>query len=125
MSRIILVDDNESSLVALRSYLVMAGKHDVDTANSGVEAETKLLAGRYDVLLFDYFVHDINGLDLLRWCRGRGISTPCIIQSAIDEVELREIEVKAIDEKLSPVATLPKIVEPLSLVLDTITLLTK
>ncbi len=124
MSKILVVDDNEAAADQTKAYLEIIGKHEVRIAYSPTAARLLLADAKYDVLIFDYRMGE-TGIDLLRWSRKRGIATPCIILSAIDPEKLHEIESSAVAEKLSPVVALPKIVEPLSLLLDTILLLTK
>jgi PAS domain S-box-containing protein len=59
--RILVVEDDTLQAQILESVLLAAG-FEVDVVNSGIEAMREMLPGRYDVVLLDYKVLEINGL---------------------------------------------------------------
>ena len=62
MSRdILVVDDNERHLDILTSILASVG-HDVEACSSGVEALQRLERRRYDAVLLDMVMPEVNGM---------------------------------------------------------------
>jgi two-component system, chemotaxis family, chemotaxis protein CheY len=70
----LVVDDHRTMTRIVRSQLRQLGYLDVDEANSGTEALTKLCKRRYGLIFSDWYMEGITGLDLLRAVRGdRGL----------------------------------------------------
>ena len=63
--RILVVDDDESVLAAFRRVLSKNG-YAVDTVSTAGKALEKLASNRYDVLLLDIRLPDMEGTDLLQ-----------------------------------------------------------
>lgn len=84
MSRdILVVDDNERHLDILSSILSSVG-HDVESCSSGVEALQRLDRRRYDAVLLDMVMPEVNGLVVNDQMRlgGLNIKTPVIACTA-------------------------------------------
>ncbi len=60
-ARILIVEDDGLQAQILESVLVAAG-FEVDTVSSGLDAIQQTRPGRYDVILVDYRIPEINGL---------------------------------------------------------------
>ena len=67
---VLVVDDHGTMIKVVRSQLRQLGFADVDEANSGAEALTKLCARHYGLIFSDWHMEPISGLDLLRAFRG-------------------------------------------------------
>jgi|SRR5579864_80712 len=67
---ILVVDDHGTMIKIVRSQLRQLGFVDVDEANSGDEALTKMSVRRYGLIFSDWHMEPISGLDLLRAVRG-------------------------------------------------------
>jgi two-component system chemotaxis response regulator CheY len=67
---VLVVDDHGTMIKVVRSQLRQLGFADVDEANSGAEALTKLCARHYGLIFSDWHMEPISGLDLLRAVRG-------------------------------------------------------
>ncbi|MFH0946979.1 MAG: response regulator [Planctomycetota bacterium] len=67
--RILIVDDEESILAMLTEFFGGLGLMDVDTAINGYEAGTKTVSFKPDLLLIDYNLGDLTGLDVARTVR--------------------------------------------------------
>jgi len=82
MSKLILLaDDDRASLELSRRALEQAG-HLVVAASSGLEARRALDAGRFDVVVTDIFMPDMDGLELIRYICKSGRTAPIIAMSA-------------------------------------------
>ena len=83
--RILIVDDEEKIIAALRRLLRREG-YDLVTANSGAEALTLLEADPVPLVISDYRMPGMTGVELLREVRERWPSTLRIILSGYSEV---------------------------------------
>jgi DNA-binding response OmpR family regulator len=89
--RILLVEDEPKMAELIRRVLV-AERHVVDRAGDAVGALGLATAAEsfpYDVLVLDRMLPDLDGLDLLRMLRTRGIRTPALMLTALGGVEDR------------------------------------
>src|SRR5947209_5772895 len=75
---ILLVDDNHDGILARRSILEELG-YRVVTANSGAEALTRIEEQVFDLLITDYKMSPIDGLELIAELRKRQMSIPIIL----------------------------------------------
>lgn len=75
MKNLLIVDDSKAMRMVVRRALRQAelGEHQVDEAANGQEALTKLRCGRFDLVLADWNMPEMNGIDLLRAVRSEGI----------------------------------------------------
>jgi CheY-like chemotaxis protein/anti-sigma regulatory factor (Ser/Thr protein kinase) len=64
MSRILVAEDNPNQCEGIRTLLEHAG-FSVDKACNGFEAMQKLRTKKFDVMVMDVWMPDMNGLDLL------------------------------------------------------------
>jgi two-component system chemotaxis response regulator CheY len=67
---VLVVDDQGTMIRIVRGQLRQLGFADVDEANSGAEALTKLCARRYGLIFSDWHMEPMSGLDLLIAIRG-------------------------------------------------------
>jgi two-component system response regulator ChvI len=86
--RILVVDDDPDFVEALATNLAGCG-FSVQSHTDGRTALSRVLGGeRFDVLLIDWYMPSINGVELLKEIRGSGIETPVImLTGAAGEVE--------------------------------------
>ena len=68
MKKILLVDDMKAELDLLNEYLTQAG-FNVETANNGKEALAKAINDRFDLIVTDWMMPQMGGLDLCRKLR--------------------------------------------------------
>lgn len=65
-ARILIIDDDAALLTALADTLKLRLEHTViDTANSGVDGFAQAESNRYNIILCDISMPDLNGLALL------------------------------------------------------------
>lgn len=82
--KVLIVDDDEAICKLLRKVLD-SNDVDSDTANSGAEALQLLQHHSYDVVLMDIMMDDMEGFEVIKKLRSRGIQTPVIIISGRSE----------------------------------------
>ncbi|MBI4659706.1 MAG: response regulator [Verrucomicrobia bacterium] len=68
--KILLVDDDPTSLEILKAMLITTG-HQVTTASDGLEAWTLLGAKHFQVIVSDWMMPKLDGLELCRRVRAR------------------------------------------------------
>lgn len=85
---LLLVEDEPRMADLVRRVLV-AEHHTVDVAPDAVSALALAGGAPYDVLVLDRGLPDIDGLELLRLLRSRGVSAPALILTALGSVEHR------------------------------------
>jgi len=83
---ILIVDDEPSNRKILTQELTHKG-FAVDTAGGGNEALTKIEAAPPDLVILDYMMPDLSGLEVLKALRKRGNDTPVIMITAYGSVE--------------------------------------
>jgi two-component system chemotaxis response regulator CheY len=87
--RILVVDDFPSMRRILRNLLTKIGISDVDEAADGAEAFAKLQTSKFDLVISDWNMEPITGLDLLRRVRADAAigGTPFIMVTAESKTE--------------------------------------
>lgn len=81
---ILLVDDDEFFVQIVASQLSEEFKHKTTIAHDGKEAKDILSKNhhQFDIILTDYDMPYMNGLELLRWVRESGIDIPVVMLTA-------------------------------------------
>lgn len=84
-AHILIVDDNEANLM-VEEMLLRDTKVQTETACSGVECLQKTLRNRYDVILMDHLMPEMDGVECLREIRmqtgGLNQETPVVVLTA-------------------------------------------
>ena len=93
-SKSILVVDDDASLCTLITHILEQRGHAVVTCGTGVEGIRLLRERRYDLLLLDIALPDIDGLSLLHVWRGRN-GTKIIVITADDTAETLMTAIRA------------------------------
>ena len=104
--RILYVED-ERFLAEAVIHLLKKEKIMVDWASDGEEGLSLALKPNYDCIVLDIMLPRMSGLDILKIVRARGIKTPIIMLSALNEVEdkIRGLEGGADDYLAKPFKT--------------------
>ena len=104
--RILYVED-EKFLAEAVIHLLKKEKINVDWASDGEEGLELALKPNYDVIVLDIMLPRLSGLEILTTMRGRGIKTPVIMLSALNEVEdkIKGLEYGADDYLAKPFKT--------------------
>ena len=80
-SKILIVDDEPFNLDILKEELGDKG-YVVETASDGSNALKKVEASQPDLILLDYMMPDLNGLEVLKELRKRGNDVPVVMITA-------------------------------------------
>lgn len=90
MTKLLLADDDDELRVLVGEWL----EHDkftVDLASDGAECRDLLVRSKYDVLVLDWTMPEISGLEICRWFRDRGGTTPILMLTGKNEIDDKEI----------------------------------
>lgn len=104
--RILYVEDEkflaEAVIHILKNHKIM-----VDWASDGNEGLELALKPGYDVIVLDIMLPGLSGLEILATIRSRGVKTPVIMLSALNEVEdkIKGLEIGADDYLAKPFKT--------------------
>jgi len=79
--RILVVEDEPTIATGLRDDLELEG-FTVEVADDGVVALSRILAGKLDLILLDLMLPGMDGLDVCRQARLKGVRTPVIMLTA-------------------------------------------
>jgi len=94
MAQIIVIEDREALRELYISFLRDLG-HQVVPAESAERALQILICEQVDLALCDYMLPGMNGLDLVKEVRSKGIETSFIMMTAFGEVKLAVTCIKA------------------------------
>jgi len=95
MAKLLIVDDEKNIRARLVSFFEGCG-HEVQGAENGEQALRLMTDGSvFDVVLSDYRMAEVNGLELLQDIKRRSPDTPVILMTAYATVENAVIAMKA------------------------------
>lgn len=77
--RIMLIDDSKTMRSIQRTMLEQLGVEELEEANDGQDALSKLGAFRPDLVLVDWNMPTCDGLEFVRQARARGFTVPIIM----------------------------------------------
>jgi DNA-binding response OmpR family regulator len=82
-----MVDDNVEHVNLCAEYLPR-GEFVLEAAYTATDALVKLKTNQYDIIILDYALPDMNGIDLLKKMKPLGVKSPTIFVSAYDDPDL-------------------------------------
>lgn len=85
----ILVAEDDPRLLKTLIHLFENNKFIVDGVSDGEDALDFAMTGEYDGLVLDIMMPGMDGIDVLKALRAKGISTPALFLTARTEVEQR------------------------------------
>jgi two-component system, chemotaxis family, chemotaxis protein CheY len=91
--KFLIVDDSKAMRMIVRRTLRQAGleQHDVEEAGDGVEALAIIERWRPDLVLCDWNMPEMNGLELLRTLRAKGNAVQFGFVTSEGSVEMRQL----------------------------------
>ncbi|MDZ4835813.1 MAG: response regulator transcription factor [Candidatus Melainabacteria bacterium] len=85
MTKLLVVEDDADFRDRLEEYL-KSQRYTVDSASTGSEGSEKLKFFQYDVVVLDWNLPGMNGVDVLREFRAAGGKTPVLMLTGRDQV---------------------------------------
>jgi two-component system alkaline phosphatase synthesis response regulator PhoP len=93
VKRLLLVEDEPGLVLTLRDRLTREG-YSVDTSADGESGLERAAGEAFDLVLLDVMLPRVNGLDVLRELRKRGIETPVIMLTAKGQIADKVVGLK-------------------------------
>src|SRR5215213_8554749 len=85
----ILVVEDEERLARLISQVLVEEGYAVETEANGRQALMRALADEYDLLIVDWMLPELSGVQLVKRLRAGEVGTPAIMLTARDQIEDR------------------------------------
>lgn len=85
---VLIIEDDKEAASYVRKGLRESG-HTVTVANTGDDGLMMARSGKFDVLIVDRMLPDMDGLEIIQTIRKEGTNTPALILSALSEVSHR------------------------------------
>ncbi len=95
MISVLYVDDDESFCGFFKLYLERMEGFTVTTVRSGFKALEMILSGSFEIVVSDYYMPGMSGMDLLRAYREKGVNIPFILFTGKGR---EEVVIEAINE---------------------------
>jgi two-component system response regulator QseB len=89
MAKLLVVEDDENLRETVQDWLIFEN-HIVEIAITGPEALEQLSISQYDLILLDWYLPDIDGIEVLKSYRASGGTAPVLMFSGRDSVEARQ-----------------------------------
>lgn len=89
MAKILLVEDDEDLAITV-SDMLKGERHTVDTMHNGLDASEALKNQAYEVIVLDWDLPGLSGLELLKRFRAGGGGTPVIMLTGKGEIAEKE-----------------------------------
>lgn len=85
MAKVLIVDDDNTTVSLLKTLLSLDG-FDVDSTGNGSEVLAKIASFQPDVILMDYHLTDMEGVDVIREIRAHAdyAHLPIVMASGLD-----------------------------------------
>jgi DNA-binding response OmpR family regulator len=101
--KILLIEDEKDLTKTLKKGLKEAG-FNVDVAYDGESGVSLATSGNYDCIILDFKLPKMNGLDVCREIRRNKITTPILMLTVVDSVDMK---VKCLDAGADDYLTKP------------------
>ncbi len=85
--KVLMVDDNVEHVNLCTEYLPK-DEFKLEAAYTATDALANLRDRQYDIVILDYALPDMNGIDLLKKMKPLGVKAPIIFVSAYDDPDL-------------------------------------
>lgn len=94
MTAILLIEDDLETAAEIDAELTRLG-FTVGCATDGQKGLARALNERWDAIIVDRMLPNLDGLSLIRELRGKGVTTPALVLSALDQVSDRIMGLRA------------------------------
>ncbi|HQK64106.1 MAG TPA: response regulator [Candidatus Staskawiczbacteria bacterium] len=86
MSKILIADDNKAIAMTLQLKLIQEG-FEVKLVENGKEALNLLESEKFDLVILDLIMPELNGFGVLEALKEKNITVPVIVASDLSQVE--------------------------------------
>ncbi len=86
--RLLIAEDDTKLLKSLK-HIFESNKYMVDAVSNGIDAYDFAVTGEYDGIVLDIMMPGMDGVEVLRRIRAKGISTPVLFLTAKTEIYQR------------------------------------
>lgn len=86
MAKILMVDDDFDQLATAKQWLTLES-HSVETASTGMKGWELMQSDEFELVILDWDLPDINGIDILKKFRERGGTTPVLMLTGRTSVD--------------------------------------
>jgi two-component system OmpR family response regulator len=94
MTEILVIEDDPAIASEISAELTRLG-FTVTTASDGADGFAQAMAQRWDVMVIDRMLPNMDGLAVIRALRERNMGTPALVLSALDQVGDRIVGLRA------------------------------
>ena len=104
--KVLVIDDSPQIREFVTEYVLLPNGFEVDIATDGAEGLQKVLAGNPDLVLMDYEMPRMTGVEVLRNLRAQGSKVPVILMTShgSEEVAIEVFRLGAKDYLIKPFA---------------------
>ena len=88
MTRVLIIDDNQSVLNFLRIFLLQSGNFEIDVLQNSEEAFEILDKEAHDVLLLDMDMPVVTGMDILEYISKKEYIITTIVLTGVEDIDL-------------------------------------
>lgn len=105
MKKVLIVDDDIAVTNYFKVFLMQTERFDSRVINDSRKIEPLLLKEKYDVVLLDLDMPNVSGMDILNIMKNRNITTPAVILTGANDVDLavKCMKLGAFDYLIKPV----------------------
>lgn len=88
----VLIADDDRTIRALLADMLEGLGHTVVAVENGAEAVERCASDAPDVIILDFLMPKLSGVDAMKALRDRGIRTPVVLLTAISDTSIRELD---------------------------------
>jgi len=94
MAKVLLVEDDPCLCETVSQWLSFQ-KHNVETATTGLEAVEQLRFDTFDIIVMDWHIPELSGIEVCKRFRSAGGITPILMLSGSDSAAERQVGLSA------------------------------
>ncbi len=88
MTRVLIIDDNQSVLNFLRIFLLQSGNFEIDVLQNSEQAFEIIDKQKHDVLLLDMDMPEVTGMDILAYINRKGLGLTTVVLTGVEDIDL-------------------------------------
>ena len=96
-----LVVEDDAAIRRLVEKLLRRESFEIDLAPDGRVALEKLSANRYDVIVLDLMIPEVNGFEIIEYMKRESITVPVAVVSAVSQQALTSLDLDIVKVVIS------------------------